>query len=88
MTSISGRSRLFVLAFLCAAVATPIVQSNAMGLVHSSVLLLLVTSPGLFVLGLFGVKPGVFSLIFSLVVNSIYYYGVMIAIGSLLRSRQ
>ena len=76
-----------MLALLCALLVTPVVQLNAMGLVHSNVLLLLLASPGLFLVGLIGLKLGTLSLIVSFVINFFYYSGVFFAVGALLRSR-
>jgi hypothetical protein len=59
------------------AAATVFVQSSALALAHTSVLAILVFSPGLFLCGLFGVQSTWALYAVSFVVNFAYYFALL-----------
>jgi len=59
-----------------------------MALVHSSALLLLAVSPGLFLMGLVGIKLGAVSLLLSIAFNLVYYCGILLGLNALLQLRK
>ena len=64
-------------ALALSAAATLLVQSSALGLAHTSVLTILVFSPGLFLCGLFGIHSTWVLYAGSFVVNSAYYFALL-----------
>jgi hypothetical protein len=75
MTSVRWKS--LATALVISGAATLLVQSNAFGLVHTSVLTILVVSPGLFVCGLIGFQSDWALVAISFALNFVYYFGLL-----------